>query len=199
MHTMTSKPKLLLHTCCGCCGALIPQILAEDYEVDLYYFNPNIHPQKEYERRRADAQKMAESMGLNFIAPEYNSKPWFEKVRGFEKEPEGGKRCPICFRYRLTETAKFAKENGYEYFASTLTVGRNKKAETINPIGEAVAEELGIKFLAGDWKKRGVQDVSCLLAEKRGIIRQNYCGCNYSYAEMIEREKEKEDAKKPRG
>lgn len=174
------KLKLLLHVCCGCCGSVIPKDLSEKFHVDLYYFNPNIHPVKEYFNRLEQVKKVADSLQLLVIEAEYDPLKWFKQIKGFEEEPEGGMRCPLCFEMRLRETAHYAKEHGYDVFASTLTVGRNKKASVIDPIGGRLAKEYGIPFLAKDFKKGGGQDASLCLSEKLGIIRQNYCGCVFS-------------------
>ena len=176
----SEKLKLLLHTCCGVCGAWVPELLSKDFVVDLYFFNPNIHPKDEYARRLEAAQRASHALNLKLIEGEYNPKPWLEAVRGFESEPEGGKRCAICFDFRLRQTALFAKREGHEYFASTLTIGRNKPAFIIDEIGQEWAKEFGIKFFSGDWKKKGGQVESDKRAHKMGLFRQNYCGCVYS-------------------
>ena len=179
MH-MSKKLKLLLHTCCGCCGAFIPEQLSKKLEVDLFYFNPNIHPEKEYLRRLEDVKKAANQANLKVIEHQYDPQEWFAHVRGFELEAEGGKRCSLCFELRLRQTAAYASEYGYDLFASTLTVGRNKKAGVINPIGCRVAKDYGIPFLAHDFKKHGGQDQSICRSDEIGIVRQDYCGCVFS-------------------
>lgn len=155
-------------------------MLSKEYTVDLFYFNPNIHPEKEYLRRLADAKKAAGFIGVNVIECKYNPEDWFEKVRGYEQEKEGGKRCPLCFEFRLEETAKYAKEHGYDLWSTTLTVGRHKKADVINPIGERLAEEYGVEFLSRDFKKKAGFDTSIKKSNKYGLVRQHYCGCAYS-------------------
>lgn len=177
------KLKLLLHICCGCCGSFIPTRLSERLDVDLFYFNPNIHPEQEYLIRLANVQKVADAQNLPLIIGEYHPRTWLNKVKGFEQEPEGGARCPLCFEMRLRETARYAKEQGYDVFASTLTVGRNKKASIINPIGGRLAKEFGIPFLAHDFKKEGGQDASLCRSEELQILRQDYCGCIFSRKE----------------
>lgn len=175
-----NRPKLLLHACCGVCGAWVPEMLSPDYDVTVYFYNPNIYPKEEYERRRDAAEEMAKSIGVNFIEGEYDHEAWLEAVKGLEAEPEGGGRCPICFSYRLEQTARYAKENGFDFFASTLTIGRNKRADVINPIGERLSDKFGIKFLVGDWKKKGGQEESNKKSREHGIYRQHYCGCEFS-------------------
>lgn len=174
------KPKLLLHTCCGICGAWIPEKLSQEYEVTIFYFNPNIHPIEEYKKRCAAAKQMADLMGIKFIEGEYNPREWFRAVRGLAAEKEGGARCSICFAFRLRRAAEKAQELGYEYFSSTLTVGRRKKAEIINPIGEKIAAEFALKFLSRDFKKQQGEMISQERARAESIYHQNYCGCVYS-------------------
>lgn len=174
------KPELFLHTCCGICGAWIPEKLSQEYNVTLFYFNPNIHPREEYERRRGAFRQMSEFLKLPMIEGEYNPAVWFDKVRGLANERESGRRCPICFEVRLRRTAEEAKRLGFDYFATTLTVGRFKPAAVINPIGEKIATEVGVKFLAGDFKKQGGEMESQKRGKELGIYHQHYCGCAYS-------------------
>jgi len=178
---MRGKPKkLLLHTCCGVCGSWIAQDLNRDYQVTMYFYNPNIYPEEEYARRRDGARIVAESLGIPFIEGEYTPEGWSEGVRGLEHEPEGGDRCCVCFDYRLERTARYAKEHGFRYFATTLTIGRNKRADVINPIGKQWSKQYGVKFVEGDWKKRGGQNETDKKSQEMGLYRQNYCGCKYS-------------------
>lgn len=183
--------KLLLHVCCGTCGAWLPRRLAHDWDVDLFYFNPNIHPEEEYVKRLDSVREMASELGLKLIEGEYDPKAWFEAVirsgvtsGRMSEEREGGTRCDLCFKYRLGKTARYASENGYKAFASTLTVGRRKPAAKVNPIGLAVAREWGIEFVDGDWKRGGGEDLSQLLAREHNVYRQEYCGCVYSKANI---------------
>lgn len=177
---INKRSKLLIHTCCGVCGAWVPEMLSCDYDVVIYFFNSNIFPREEYDRRRDAAQFIAEKLGIDFVEGEYDHDAWRAAVAGLEHEPEGGRRCPVCFAFRLEQTGRYAKEHGFQYFASTLTIGRNKRADVINPIGESLAQSLGIKFLAGDWKKKGGQEQSNKKSREHGIYRQHYCGCEFS-------------------
>lgn len=177
-HSVT--PTLLLHTCCGICGAWLPEKLSRDFAVTIFYFNPNIHPRVEYERRLEAAREAAKVFNLPFLEGEYNPTIWFEKVRGFASEREGGARCPICFELRLRRTAEEAKKLDFDYFATTLTIGRFKPAAVINPIGEKISAEVGVKFLAGDFKKQGGEMESQKRGHELGLYHQNYCGCVYS-------------------
>ncbi len=178
------KPKLLLQTCCGVCSAFIPKLLSIQYKVVIYYYNPNIHPRKEYEKRLNESKKIARILNLNFIEEKYKPEQWHNIIKGFEKEPEGGKRCYLCFKLRLEQTAQYAKKNNFKYFATTLTVGRNKKAEIINKIGLEIAKKYNLVFIDEDFKKFDNITKSQQTANKFKIYKQNYCGCIYSYKKI---------------
>ncbi|MFA5128520.1 MAG: epoxyqueuosine reductase QueH [Patescibacteria group bacterium] len=175
-----TKPKLLLHICCGVCGAWVPKKLSADFDVTLYFFNPNIAPEEEYKKRLAAAWEVAKEAQIELAEGQYQPQEWLALVRGHESDPEGGARCEMCFSLRLGETVKHAKENGFEYFASTLTIGRNKKAAVINPLGEKWAKQFGLKFLAEDFKKGGGQVETDKESRRLHLYRQNYCGCIFS-------------------
>jgi hypothetical protein len=175
-----SKPKLLLHICCGVCGAWIAQALSQNFEVSLFFFNPNIFPEEEYKRRLKAAEEISREAKVELVEGRYQLEEWLTLVRGHESDPEGGARCEMCFSLRLGETAKYAKENIFEYFASTLTIGRNKKAVVINPLGEKWAKQFGLKFLAEDFKKGGGQAKTDKESRRLHLYRQNYCGCIFS-------------------
>ncbi len=146
----------------------------------LYFFNPNIAPAEEYKKRLETARQAASEAKVELVEGQYQPEKWLALMRGHEVDPEGGERCEMCFGLRLGETAKYAKENDFEYFASTLTVGRNKKAAMINPLGEKWAKQFGLKFLAEDFKKGGGQVETDRESHRLGLYRQNYCGCIYS-------------------
>lgn len=146
----------------------------------LYFFNPNIAPEEEYERRLEAARRAAAEAKVEIVLGQYQPEEWLALVRGHEKDPEGSERCEMCFSLRLGETAKYAAENGFEFFASTLTVGRNKKAAVINPLGEKWAKQFGLKFLAEDFKKGGGQVETDKESHRLNLYRQNYCGCVFS-------------------
>lgn len=172
--------KLLLHTCCGPCAIYVAKKLSSDYQVTLFFYNPNIWPEEEYQKRLAEVKRWAIKSNFLLIEGKYEHDKWLESVKSLENEPEGGKRCPACFTVRLEEAAKYAKENGYECFASTLTIGRNKKADIINPLGKSISVKYNLKFIEADWKKQGGQEESHRLAKEEQMYRQNYCGCEFS-------------------
>ncbi|MBQ9662860.1 MAG: epoxyqueuosine reductase QueH [Oscillospiraceae bacterium] len=179
------KPTLLLHSCCGPCSSSVLEYLTQYFDVTLLWLNPNIWPQEEFDRRLEAQRKLIRAMGLEervrIVTVPRESAVWYEAVRGLEREPEGGARCTECFRLRLRETARLAAEGGHEYFCSTLTLSRHKDPVRINALGEAFAEEYGVKWLPSEFKKRGRELRSRQLCAEYGIYRQNYCGCEYSF------------------
>lgn len=179
----------LLHTCCAPCGIAVIDELRREYELAVFFYNPNIHPREEYERRKREVIRVCAEWGVPMVDGDYEVSAWDERVRGLEKEREGGKRCPVCFALRLERTAAEAKRLGIGMFSTTLTSGRQKSARVIFPIGEAIAARSGIKFLAEDWKKKGREERSRQMVCERGIYRQDYCGCRHSLAEMAVRER----------
>jgi predicted adenine nucleotide alpha hydrolase (AANH) superfamily ATPase len=172
--------KLLLHVCCGPCSVAIFEELSREFDVTVHFCNSNIHPEEEYEKRKEEVVRLCEELNLPFVEEEYNAKEWFEKTEEFKDEPEGGKRCPVCFELRLDKSAWYASKHGFGWLATSLTSGRNKYAKIINPIGLRCAEKYGINFFEEDWKKKGRQEKATKLVDEKGIYRQDYCGCVYS-------------------
>jgi len=170
-----------LHTCCAPCGIAIIDELKSKYDLTVFFYNPNIYPEEEYLKRKAEVIRVCEEFGVPMIDMDYEIDKWQEIVKGKEDEPEGGGRCPICFGLRLEKTAATAKDKGFEIFATTLTMGRNKKADIINPLGLAIGKKYGVKFFEEDWKKDGRQEKSAEFVRNKNIYRQNYCGCAYSW------------------
>lgn len=178
--TKQTKPRLLLHVCCGVCSAYIPEILAPDYDVTMYYENSNIYPSDEF-RRRADAAKViAEKYGAIFIEVPQNQESWNLAVAGHAQDPENGKRCEICMCHRLDLAFQYAKNNQFDIVACTLGVSRRKKIELVNSIGNKLSEKYQIPFMDRDWKKNGGEVESQRRAKEADIYRQDYCGCVYS-------------------
>jgi len=172
--------RLLLHICCGPCATTVIKRLKDGYEITGFFYNPNIFPEEEYQCRLEEAQKVVQNWKINLLTREYEHRVFLSEVRGLENEPEGGKRCEICFRLRLEKSALQAKELGCALLASTLTIGPNKNAEVINRIGKEVCAPLGIDFLEADWKKNDGFRQSVELSRKLGLYRQHYCGCEFS-------------------
>ena len=175
------KPKLLLHICCVGCGVYVSQILKQDYEVILFFYNPNIWPEDEYIKRLIEAEKIAKQFKLKLVKGEYYHDKWLEAVHGYESDPERGTRCLICYKFRLEAAAAIAKKLSCKYLTTTLTTSPHKNALAINEIGQQVAAQFGLEFLNQDFKKHDGFKKSSALSRELGLYRQNYCGCEYSY------------------
>jgi len=154
--------------------------MEKELQPTLFFYNPNIHPKSEYEKRIEEIKKWAELKGFELIVADYDVESWMELMRGLENEPEGGERCLKCYEMRLKKVAKYAKENGVELVTTTLTISPHKKAEVINRIGQEVCEKFGVKYWDSNFKKQDGYKKSCELSEELGFYRQNYCGCVYS-------------------
>ena len=172
--------KLLLHTCCAPCGIAIIEELKDKYDLTVYFYNPNIYPEQEYLKRKDEVIKVCDEWNVPFIDADYENDLWMEKISGHETASEGGDRCTKCFDLRLAKAAEYAAKNGFDAFATSLTAGRNKKAEVIHPIGRSLAKKFGLEFLDIDWKTGGRQEKTRRLVKEKNIYRQNYCGCRYS-------------------
>ena len=162
----------------------------------LLWYNPNIYPQEEFDRRFQALVKLIEDMGLadrvHILAEPWKSEDYYKRIQGLEQEPEGGRRCTECFRLRLMETARLARHYGYDYFCSTLTLSRHKDATRINALGEELARMTGVAWLPLDFKKRDRENRSIELCEQYGVYRQLYCGCEFSLHKREETAKEME-------
>lgn len=189
-------PRVLLHSCCGPCSSAVLEYITQYFDVTLLWYNPNLYPKEEFDRRFKTQVELIEKMGLadkvNILAEPWKSEDYYRRVKGLENEPEGGKRCAECFRLRLLETARLAKHYGYDYFCTTLTLSRHKDAVLINTIGEEIAKAVGVSWLPSDFKKRNGENRSIELSEQYGLYRQLYCGCEFSLHKREETAKEME-------
>lgn len=172
--------KLLLHSCCGPCSTQVIDVLKSDYDITVYYYNPNIDTDEEYNHRLSEQKRFCKEVGIEVIEDGYNPEEFYCKIKGLEKEKEGGARCSVCFRLRLEKTAQRAKELGYDFFGTTLTVSPHKNSIIINAIGKAVEEVTGESFLEGNYKKQDGYKKSIEFSKKYNLYRQNYCGCEFS-------------------
>jgi len=172
--------KLLLHVCCAPCSTHVIEILKKLYNLTLFFYNPNVEPLNEYALRLEAAEKFAEEIDIPIIVGDYDSIEWHSAVKGHEHDEEGGERCSICFRYRLEKAAQLAKEKGFDFFTTTLTVSPYKNASVINQIGKELAEKYNVSFLESDFKKDNGYMHSIQLSREHGLYRQDYCGCLYS-------------------
>ncbi len=183
MSINNKKPTLLLHSCCAPCSTSVFEQLKEDFEVTIFWFNPNIYPQPEYGKRLVEVERYAKIVSAKVINVENykdESYSWNQLVKNYVNEPEGGKRCELCIKYRLLNTAKYAKENGFDYFATTLTVSPHKNTKTINEVGKEIGAKMDIAFFDKDFKKNDGYKRSIEICKKFNIYRQSYCGCEFS-------------------
>lgn len=175
-----NKPQLLLHACCAVCMAYPIEILKEYYEPIVFFFNPNIYPKTEHDRRKDELMKYCDKMNYKFIIEEYNNEEWYEYIQGLENEPEKGLRCNKCFEFRLNKTAQIAQKLGIEYFTTTLSVSPHKISKNIFIAGNNIGQKYKINFVEKDFKKQNGFIKTMELAKKNNFYRQNYCGCEYS-------------------
>lgn len=187
-----TRPKLLLQCCCGPCSSYVLEYLCKNFRVTALFYNPNIYPPEEYEKRLYWFERVLEKNGVEKLDCPYDPAVFDEAATGLEAEPEGGGRCTRCFRLRLEETARRAAQGGYDYFCTTLTVSPHKDAERINAIGRELGEKYSVSWLPSDFKKRDGYKRSIELSSQYGLYRQDYCGCKYSMREEENTDNEKQ-------
>lgn len=183
VSSLDYKPKLLLHSCCGPCSSYVITYLKDYFDITILYYNPNIEPKEEYEKRKNEQIRLIKELNipsLNMEEVNYDNELYRTKVVGFESAKEGGERCHICYELRLEKTVQIASEKGYEYFGTTLTVSPYKNAYLLNKIGESLASTYNIKWLYSDFKKKEGYKKSIELSKKYNLYRQDYCGCEFS-------------------
>ena len=180
-------PTLFLHSCCAPCSSYCLEYLSNYFKITVFYYNPNIFPSEEYEDRVNEQERLIFELNqsgvkypIRLVKGEYHPEEFYAAVKGLEREPEGGARCTECFKLRLRESAKLAKEGGFDCFTTTLTISPLKDAERLNVIGEEMGNEYGVQFLNSDFKKKNGYKRSTELSKEHNLYRQNYCGCVYS-------------------
>ncbi len=181
IDSLIGRPRLLLHACCGPCASYVLEYLAPHFDLTVFYYNPNIRPQEEYEKRLYWLRRVIEGLGLAGSVP-LLAEPWRAEdfalaARGLEQEPEGGARCAVCIPLRMEETARRAAAEGYDYFCTTLSVSPHKNADLINLTGALLEEKYGVRWLPSDFKKRDGFLRTTQICAQLGIYRQAYCGC----------------------
>ena len=185
------RPRLLLHVCCAPCSTACLEKLTEYFQVTCFYYNPNIEPETEFERRFKELVRLTDEMPLpvppDVIKGEYEHERFVELAHGLEHLPEGGERCSRCYRLRLEESAKAAREGGYDYFTTTLSVSPYKNADKLNTIGASLAEAYGVPYLFSDFKKHDGYLRSIRLSTQYNLYRQDYCGCVFSKKQAEQR------------
>ena len=189
------KPSLLLHACCAPCSSHTLTVLTERFDITIYFCNPNIAPEKEFEYRSSELKRLVSEMGLsiNIIEEPYDPEPFFALAKGLEELPERGERCQRCIELRLKMSAAKAKELGCDYFTTTLTISPHKDCSFINRCGGMTAEKYGVPYLFSDFKKHDGYKHSIELSKQYGLYRQNYCGCVYSKINSEKQRAHRED------
>ena len=177
-------PTLFLHSCCAPCSSYVLEYLSQYFEITVFYYNPNIYPESEYTKRIWEQQKLIEELPakhpISFMAGPYDKERFYEMASGLEHVKEGGARCMKCYELRLREAARIAKNAGFDYFTTTLSISPLKKAERLNEIGQRLGEEYEVEYLLSDFKKKNGYKRSIELSKIYGLYRQDYCGCEFS-------------------
>lgn len=180
--------KLLLHACCAPCGAYSHLFLTElGYDVSYYFYNPNIFPKEEHDRRLEELKRFCTEKNISLIIEEADFENWNDCIKGYENEPERGKRCYLCYEMRLKKTAQKAKELGYDYFTTTLSISPHKSYEIIKEISKNLSKETSVEYVDVNLKKQDGYKKSVELSKKYGFYRQDYCGCKFSKERIFEK------------
>lgn len=189
LQNLHGKPKLLLHACCGVCSSAVLERIYPYFDITILYYNPNIYPEEEYNKRLKTQKEIINKMNLNIniLEVDYDKEKFNEISKGLEEEKEGGERCTKCYLLRLEKTAILAQKHNFEYFCTTLSVSPYKNAEKLNKIGKILEEKYKVKYLYSDFKKKEGYKRSIELAKQYNLYRQEYCGCEYSLKEMKEK------------
>ena len=178
------RPTLLLHACCAPCSSYVLEFLSKQFEITLFFYNPNISPEEEYRFRERELCRLVDDMGLSehvkILHGAYEPERFEALAKGLEELPEGGSRCHACYRLRLSEAANAAKAGGFDFFTTTLSISPYKNAEWLNTIGAEEGDRVGVRYLFSDFKKKNGYRRSCELSATYGLYRQDYCGCVYS-------------------
>lgn len=180
INSLDGKKSVLLHSCCGPCSSACIDRLKEYFDITVVYYNPNIEPKEEYLKRKGEQIRLLKEWNIKFLDCDYDNQKWRDTTKYLSEELEGGKRCSVCFGIRLKYTALKARELGFDYFATTLTVSPHKNSQVINKIGERIASEVNVKFLYSDFKKKDGYKKSIEFSKEYNLYRQDYCGCLYS-------------------
>ncbi len=186
-------PSLFLHSCCAPCSSYCLEYLTNYFKITIFYYNPNISPIEEYKKRVEEQKRLIDTLNekvkhtITFIEGEYKPEDFYEMAKGMEHLKEGGERCFGCYELRLREAAILAKENGFDYFTTTLSISPHKNAQKLNEIGEMLSKEYGICHLPADFKKKNGYKRSIELSKEYDLYRQDYCGCVFSKREYYER------------
>lgn len=175
------EEKMLLLSCCAPCScAVICDLAKKNIPFAVLFYNPNIAPFEEYQKRKEENKRLCDTLKVEFIELPYETEQWFEKTKGLEKEPERGRRCAACFELRLRRAARYAKENGFGKISSVLGVSRHKDFNQVTQIGRQIGEEENIPYLETNWRKGGLENLRHALIKEYQMYEQTYCGCPFS-------------------
>jgi len=201
LETPNGEKKLLLHSCCApCAGEIMEAMIASKIDTTIFFYNPNIHPQKEYEIRKEENIRFAEKLGMPFVDADYDTDNWFERIKGLEDEPERGERCTACFDMRFERSALYAHENDFTLYSSTLGISRWKDMNQINGSGTRAAERYDdMEYWTFNWRKAGGSQRMIEISKKEKFYQQEYCGCVYSLRDTNRSRKERGRSKIERG
>ncbi|MDD8030946.1 MAG: epoxyqueuosine reductase QueH [Acidobacteriota bacterium] len=177
---MNSKPELMVHLCCAPDALYVIGLLQPSYKVTGFFYNPNIHPEEEYQLRLEEIRKIAGHLSFELIEGQYQPNLWFKLTEKFQAEPEKGRRCHICYAWRLDQTANKARELGIPLFTTVMSISPWKNSSVLNRMGKMIARKYRIEYLEADFKKKDGFNKSVQLSKQFGLYRQNYCGCLYS-------------------
>lgn len=184
INKLSGTPRLLLHCCCAPCSSYVLEYLSRFFEITCLFYNPNISPAEEYEKRAEELRRLISEQPhdnpVSIIVEKYNPQDFFAAIKGYEHIKEVGERCFRCYRLRLEMAAKYAKEYNFDYFCSTLSISPLKNARKLNDIGEELSDIYKISHLPNDFKKKGGYKRSIELSAEYDLYRQNYCGCVFS-------------------
>ncbi len=174
--------KVLLHSCCApCSGSVIQDIHKQGIELTIFFYNPNIHPLKEYEIRKAENIRYAEKMNISFVDADYDPERWYDEMKGHEDDPERGERCGMCFEMRFVKTAEYAYKNGFKTITSCLGISRWKDFDQVTRAGEKAASLFpGVSYWGYNWRKENGSSRMYEIAKEEQFYKQEYCGCAYS-------------------
>lgn len=179
-----TRPRLLLHACCGPCSSAVLEQLRRIFDITVFYYNPNTWPEAEYRRRGEELAKLLRQLPgegtVDLAEDPYRPEEFYQAVAGLENEPERGGRCTVCYRLRLSRAAAYASAHGYDWFCSTLSISPHKDAARLNAIGLELEKEYGVRWLPSDFKKKEGYKRSLELSREYGLYRQAYCGCEFS-------------------
>lgn len=185
------RPRLLLHSCCAPCSSAVLEALNRYFDIDIFYYNPNISPRSEFDRRVEELKRLVAALPheneMNVIVGDYDAEAFMAMCKGHEADTEGGARCELCFKMRLGAAARKARELHSDCFTTTLTISPLKDAQLLNAIGQALSEEAGVPWLPSDFKKKNGYKRSCELSKEYDLYRQDYCGCVFSKMERDRR------------